>query len=448
MQTELIVVILMLFIAALHFLNRNDEFLFLIPLFFYATGIKRYEAVTEGKANWVEVRYAWDIFEMTNEIAKEALDLFFTGTIVFFISYFIFSVNQVPLRKYRDSNKLFNMFLLSKRYLVIALFVIFLLVNSYTRLALMGSKSIAYGQSYAYMFKLAIGGIILLAYLFYRNINFQKQTALKLSLLAIGFFAAYVSYNPYMRFQFLSWMIALVVLIVKDIVPMRKFYIYGIGGIVVIIIFAMAGNVRHGYSRYSYEDQVKYAIYRLNIAEDQNMLDGLMMVMQVYPEHLDYHYGMEHFEILLRPIPRAWWPDKPVGGYANKLGLNDNMKGKTVGISQTIYGTFYGEGGFTGIIIFSFIYGYLFFRLFRYSETYNSDMRFLLKGIILASTIPLLRGGDLPGIIAFIGMSYWPVFLFLYQYNRFIKQQYFIEHMNKSIDRAAEKNTDSLGQGR
>ena len=159
---------------------------------------------------------------------------------------------------------------------------------------------------------------------------------------------------------------------------------------------------------------------RVTSLKDANMLDGFMMVLDVYPNHLNYHLGGEHFEILLRPIPRQLWSGKPVGGYANKLGLNDYENSGTVGISQTIYGTFYGEGGIIGIILFSWIYGWVFVRLFRYADRYTSDVRWLIRGIILASCIPILRGGDLPGIIAWIGMSYWPVFLIVYRYNKFL----------------------------
>lgn len=111
-----------------------------------------------------------------------------------------------------------------------------------------------------------------------------------------------------------------------------------------------------------------------------------------------------------------------MGGYANKLGLNDYQNSGTVGISQTIYGTFYGEGGVIGIIIFSILYGWIFVKLKRYSERYHSEMRYLIKGMIIASIVPILRGGDLPGIIAFVGMSYWPIFILLYQYNTLAKQ--------------------------
>ena len=151
------------------------------------------------------------------------------------------------------------------------------------------------------------------------------------------------------------------------------------------------------------------------------MLDGFMMVLQVYPQHLAYHMGTEHLEILYRPIPRSLWPDKPLGGYANKLGLNDNMGGGSVGISQSLYGTFYGDGGVTGIVILSFFYALILNLIMARSLKYNSDVRHLIKGITIASMIPLLRGGDLPGIYAFIGMSFWPVFYFVNRYGNFIR---------------------------
>ena len=236
-------------------------------------------------------------------------------------------------------------------------------------------------------------------------------------------YGMWISYNPSQRFQFLSWMVAIGIIAFQTYTPTKKIKYYIIGGAFVMLFFSLAGVARkHNLSNMSFSQMYDAAMERSETKEDQNMLDGFMMVLDVYPEHLDYHWGMEHLEILMRPIPRKLWPGKPFGGYANKLGLNDVKKG-TVGISQTIYGTFYGEGGIIGIIILSILYGWLFVKLFRYSEYYDSDMKWLLKGIIIASFVPILRGGDLPGIIAFIGMSYWPVFLILYQYNKFLRNR-------------------------
>jgi hypothetical protein len=164
------------------------------------------------------------------------------------------------------------------------------------------------------------------------------------------------------------------------------------------------------------------AIERLLSAEDQNLLDGFMMALQVYPDQLEYQKGFQHLEILFRPIPRSLWPGKPLGGYANKLGLNDKDSGLTVGISESLYGTFYGEYGLAGIIGFSILYGFL-FALFVYrAERYESDFHLVLKGVAVASLLVLIRGGDLAGIVAFIGMSYWPLIIVNYQYGKFIKR--------------------------
>src|SRR5690606_41135139 len=64
-----------------HYFKYNDEFLLLPVAFFYFTGIQRYLAVAEGKAEWVRVAYTRNIFSpMTDEKAMEAMFLFAMGT--------------------------------------------------------------------------------------------------------------------------------------------------------------------------------------------------------------------------------------------------------------------------------------------------------------------------------------------------------------------------------
>jgi len=415
----------LILIAFFHFIGNNDEFPFLLPFFFLATGVSRYNAVVSGDAHWVVVKYAKNIFNLNDGLALEALNLFFLGTVLFFFSYlFFWNLRNQHTIRFIDKHETFEAFLAQKKWHILILFGFFMIVNSITTVIVRNAPSLALGMSYFYLFGMAIGGIILLVFLMYRNISFKYNFLFKSVMLFIFIYAAYISYNPNLRFQFISWLIALGIIIVKDNSTLQKIRIYLVGGVFVVFFFAIAGNSRqYRVQNMTVEENIDLAVMRLSIAEDQNMLDGLMMVLQVYPKHLDYHYGMEHFEILLRPIPRALWTGKPVGGYTNKLKLNENMpSGTTVGISQTIFGTFYGEGGTAGIIFFSILYGYIFVHFFAYSKRYNSDVKYLFKGILIASAIPLLRGGDLPGIIAFIGMSYWPVFLFVYQYHQFIRR--------------------------
>jgi hypothetical protein len=118
------------------------------------------------------------------------------------------------------------------------------------------------------------------------------------------------------------------------------------------------------------------------------------------------------------------------------------MGGGSVGISQSLYGTFYGEGGVVGIIILCVIYAFLLNALISRSIRYNSDVRHLIKGAAIASIIPLLRGGDLPGIYAFIGMSFWPVILFTFRYSTFANRFRFLRQSSRQqMQQEAETQT-------
>lgn len=421
--------IVLAIIVAVYVLKSNDEFPLLPLLFFNSSGLQRYFLTAENKS-WTVVAYSKGVsfFTMNIDCANQALNLFFLGTSLFTLSYILFATIIKSKAKIIDNDALFTKFFTTKKLVVLRLFVIFLVVNSFTGVGMQYARgagaSIASGMSYFLFFQFAIGGLILLMYLSFKSMTFKKQGLAKIVFAFIILYAATISYNPQARFQFLSWVIALGVIVVKNKPIGQKLKYAIVFGPPVLLAFSIAGLARTpGALDKPFEQQIELAIERLTSAEDQNMLDGLMMVLQVYPYHLDYQYGFQHFEILLRPIPRLLWPNKPVGGYANKLGLNDNMGGQTVGISETIYGSFYGEGGVVGIIIFSIFYGYIFVKLFRYGEKYNSDMRYLVKGMVFAFLLTLLRGGDLAGIVAFAGMSYWPVFIFLRQYNSFLRKE-------------------------
>ena len=412
---------LILLIAIIFFFRQNDELPFILVLFFLMTGLFRYQAVEKGVVDWVVVNYTLDIFDLNDEKAVTALNLFLLGTTLFVLSYLFFkSTIPKPEVKDKDSDEHFHAFLEQKSKFILVLFIFFIVLNSFMSGFVSGAAS--FGNSYFLQFQFAIGGLILLMFLVFQRVSFSESAGTKILFLILLAYSMYISYNPASRFTLLSWMIALVVMLTYNKTAGSKSKYFFVGGFTVMIVFALAGADRQtNLNEMSPGELYEMAVERTTQTEDMNMLDGFMMVLDVYPEHLDFHYGMEHVEILLRPIPRKLWPGKPVGGYANKLGLTDYENVGTVGISQTIYGSFYGEGGVMGVILLSIVYGWLFAKLLNLSYKYSSDVQGLIKGLIIASLIPLLRGGDLPGIIAWVGMSYWPVFLFLYQYNKYLQ---------------------------
>lgn len=412
-------------VAMVLFFIKNDEFLGLVVFFFYTSGINRYNLVVSGADRWVRVAYSKNIFNLTNELGLQALNYFFMGTAVFCIVYFILAMFRKPPERFKDSDETLSLFLAKYQVYIVLAFLLVATVSFYAKIAFVNSfiasgGGISLGGSYYVMIGFGLGGVISLMFLVYNNYDIKTQPLIKFAFAALILLAGSMTYSSSGRFQFLSWSITIGVMLVGDRNPFYKLRIYLVGGLVVSLAFGLAGVQRRTDIRgMSAMQKVSLAWDRNQSTEDVTMLDGFMMVLQVYPQHLGYHYGTEHLEILYRPIPRSMWPNKPLGGYANKLGLNDNMGGGSVGISQSIYGSFYGEGGVGGIVVFCVLYALLFNYIMVSSLKYKTGVRHLIKGLTIASALPLLRGGDLPGIYAFIGMTFWPVFLFISQYKKF-----------------------------
>jgi hypothetical protein len=413
--------------AMVLFFIKNDELPILFVLFFYTSGIQRYSLVKVGASRWVAVAYSKNIFNLNDELGLQALNYFFLGTLVITLCYALFAFYRKPPVTFYDDKITLLYFLKQNQLVIITGFVLIASISFYAKRAFINSfiasgGGLALGGSYYVMIGFGLGGVIPLMYLIFRSFEFKTQFIPKIAIGAIMAFAASLTYSSSGRFQFISWAITIGIVLVGDSNPFYKLRIYLLGGFAISLAFGLAGVSRRvDTAKMGNFEKLSAAWQRNKSTEDATMLDGFMMVLQVYPQHLNYHYGTEHLEILYRPIPRSIWPDKPLGGYANKLGLNDNMGGGSVGISQSLYGTFYGEGGVTGIVVLSIIYAFLINQIIKNSLNFNSDTRHIIKGATIASIIPLLRGGDLPGIYAFIGMSFWPIIFFVFRYKAFSK---------------------------
>ena len=298
---------------------------------------------------------------------------------------------------------------------VVALGVICILVSLLARRAV--GVQVASGMSagfevssYLILFSLSLVGVAILIAALWKSRAFHTAgERLVASLLFVAII--YLTFQPSMRFQFLGWFVAATIILSSGISFVRRAQVLVIGLVGAVSLFAVAGSLRNAEDPTELEQS---AWERFAFAEDANMLDGFALLRQVYPEMLGYSYGGEHLEILQRPIPRSWWPDKPVGGYMNKLGIITADSGFTLGISPSLFGSFYQEGGLVGVVLLSIIYGFGFGRLVSFSTSIVPLAGLLLRGILAAAIVPLLRGGDLPGIYAWFGMSFWPCLLLLW----------------------------------
>ena len=300
---------------------------------------------------------------------------------------------------------------------VVALGVICILVSLLARRAvgvqIESGRSMGFEvSSYLILFSLSLVGVAILIAALWKSRAFHtggERFGASLLFVAI----IYLTFQPSMRFQFLGWFVAVTIILSSGLSFVRRAQGLSIGLVGAVAMFATAGALRNAEEEPTVELE-QSAWERFAFAEDANMLDGFALLRQVYPQMLGYSYGGEHLEILERPIPRAWWPDKPVGGYMNKLGIITADTGFTLGISPSLFGSFYQEGGLVGVILLSIIYGFGFGRLVSFSMRIVPLAGLLLRGILAAAIVPLLRGGDLPGIYAWFGMSFWPCLVLLW----------------------------------
>jgi len=298
----------------------------------------------------------------------------------------------------------------------VALAVICIFISLWARrsvgMQIASGKSMGFEvSSYLSLFSLSLVGVAILIAALWKSRAFRAggETFLASLLFVV---IIYLTFQSGMRFQFLGWCVAVTIILSSGQSVVRRGQVLVIGLVGAVGLFAVAGALRNTEDPTVELEQSAWE--RFAFAEDANMLDGFVLLRQVYPWLLEYSYGGEHLEIFERPIPRAWWPDKPVGGYMNKLGIITADTGFTLGISPSLFGSFYQEGGLVGVLFLSMIYGFGFGRLVSFSTRIVPLAGLLIRGILAAAIVPLLRGGDLPGIYAWFGMSFWPCFLLLW----------------------------------
>lgn len=93
--------------------------------------------------------------------------------------------------------------------------------------------------------------------------------------------------------------------------------------------------------------------------------DSLLAVVTLYPERIGYDYFRIYAQIVVHPIPRLIWPDKPplfVSSWDEFLF----QSGITPGASEGLLGDLYIQMGLLGVVIGMFASGVLWKSLFAY----------------------------------------------------------------------------------
>src|SRR5436190_6221709 len=391
--------------------RKHDEIPLLISTLLFYVFTFRFWALLQGWTSPVDIsNFGFDPVDVDSALTVQAIATL--GETVLLSVYMLAQRRRIDVPRTLASPELLGW--LKPR--LVALGVICILVSLLARrsvdVQVASGKSMSFEvSSYLSLFSLSLVGVAILIAALWKSRAFRLGGESFLA--ALLFFAIiYLTFQPGMRFQFLGWFVAVTIILSSGLSVVRRAQVLAIGLVGAVALFAVAGALRND------EDPTvelqQSAWERFAFAQDANMLDGFVLLRQVYPRLLGYSYGGEHLEIFERPIPRRWWPDKPVGGYMNKLGIITADTGFTLGISPSLFGSFYQEGGWVGAVLCTIIYGFGFGRLVSFSTRIVPLAGLLIRGILAAAIVPLLRGGDLPGIYAWFGMSFWPCVLFLW----------------------------------
>jgi hypothetical protein len=403
--------IALLIVSGIWLLRRNDELPLIMSSFLFYVASYRYWVVTSGIGRWVNIGN-FGFAPITKEAAVGALSYIVFGQICLLATYMLRQRSVLPVLIPTGDRFLFRWLRPKAIFLGMLCLPVVVIVRARVAAQVAAGNSLAFQVTgYLYLFPMVLVGVATLILCLWK---FGGLASLQTKVAAVSIIVgvSYFTFNPSSRFQFLGWMLASAIILSCSYRPRTRLIAFACLAVLAISVFAVAGALRN--PNLADESLNQAAFERAFSAEDANMLDGFVLMQQVYPERLDYTLGMEHLEILMRPIPRAWWPEKPVGGYMNKLGLTTNGGKGTLGISQTLFGSFYGEGGIVGIFVFSVIYGLVLANIVRYSNKLQPFASILVRAIVCACIIPLLRGGDLPSIYAWFGMAFWPCFLLLW----------------------------------
>lgn len=410
--------------AAYWWIHRRDEIPLLITGFFLFCGSFRGVMLATGFA--VPVSMGAGLFAASDASDfLEALELIVLGESLFIASYCL--TQRRILRRVRRGfprgrpswlvGSVFGMFA--------AIFPIALITRGHVSSQINQGKSLAFEvSSYAILWPMGLVGVAILLLCVWRFgllSGFLEKCAACVILASIAWF----TYGPTLRFLFLGWLLAAGLIWSATARAERRFWGLLAAGGLAVIAFGMAGAMRQEFSEKGIE---RDTVSRLTSAEDANMLDGFVMLRQVFPVMLPYSWGEEHLAILTRPIPRSIWPNKPVGGYMNKLGVFNASSSGTTGISPTLFGTFYQEGGVIGIIVLSIAYGIGLGRLISWAASLPPFASVVVRASAFAGLVPLMRCGDLPGVYSWLGMSFWPCALILLLLNNWSKR---VERMRK-----------------
>lgn len=144
-------------------------------------------------------------------------------------------------------------------------------------------------------------------------------------------------------------------------------------------------------------------------ADDQEFLDQFASALTLIDRHGKFYYGTPYLALLVLPVPRPLWPNKPTfANYLFEISTPSRPMGQS-GMIVTFLGEAYVNFGYVGILIVPYLLAYYlglaYFRAYR--QNYYSIAHFVY--LLFACNLILVYRDGLTSIIIFTFVNMMPL---------------------------------------
>jgi len=192
-------------------------------------------------------------------------------------------------------------------------------------------------------------------------------------------------------------------------------------GLLAIIVIVAMGGLRYAQNRGLTFDNYVADVSIVDIVEPIIGSSSFLAVgktastIESVPALIDYQYGRTYLLWLVAPVPRVYWPDKPIiriGAVLGEAIFGTTLRG---GVPPGAIGELYLNFGWAGIPFGMFLFGFAFARFYRsYGSTaYVNKNKMLIYSILVVFVVFTGMSADFSGMMSMILQRLIPLWLIL-----------------------------------
>lgn len=232
----------------------------------------------------------------------------------------------------------------------------------------------------------------------------------------VSFYFIFQLYQGYHRFRIILPFILLmnVYLLQKQLRWPPRWMVFA--GIIIMLLFFPAKRIgdmmQQGVPTSEMITEITEYLINLptNSSSDLLFLDQFAMSLSL-TDNSRFYYGSTYLPVLVLPVPRPLWPEKPeLAFFLKEIQTPDRPIG-VLGMIMTYYGESYLNFGIVGIIVVPYLLAYWLGRFFYAVKYKPSDSISLLIYIITISSLVQVYRDGLTSLVLFVVMNNIPIII-------------------------------------